>query len=62
MFIAINFILIAVLCAWAVIRELRNKNLLAVAWSGVSLVVFGWFGIMTLVSVLAGTGGAPTGH
>lgn len=57
MFIAIVFILVALLCAFAVVRELRNKNLLAVAFSGVSLLVFGWFGIMTLIS-----GGWPTGH
>lgn len=56
MFIAILFLLVAVLCAIAVVREVRNKNLLAIAFSGISVLVFGWFGIMTLIN-----SGWPTG-
>ncbi|WP_209123056.1 DUF2759 domain-containing protein [Alkalihalobacillus sp. BA299] len=56
MFIAINMILVAIFCAWGLIREVRNKNFFAVGFAGISLAVFGWFGVMTLFS------GGPGGH
>ena len=62
MFIAINMILVALFCAFGVVRELRRQNFFAVGFAGVSFAVFGWFGVMTLMAVLSGTGGAPTAH
>ncbi|WP_420809397.1 DUF2759 domain-containing protein [Aquibacillus halophilus] len=50
--LAIIFLVVAILCAIAVLRELKTKNFFAVAFAGASTLVFGWFSIMTLFSPL----------
>ncbi|MEE6450405.1 DUF2759 domain-containing protein [Bacillus sp. AFS001701] len=45
----IIFILVAILCVPALIGSLKNKNFLAVFWSGATLVLFAWFAIMTIL-------------
>ena len=57
MFLAINMILVAIFCAFGLVRELKRKNFFAVGFAGISLAVFGWFGVMTVVSVLTGSHG-----
>jgi uncharacterized membrane protein len=52
MVLAIMLLVVAILCAFAVIRELKTKNFFAVAFAGVSALVFGWFSIMTLIAPL----------
>lgn len=59
MALAILLLLVAIFCAIAVVRELRNKNFFAVIFAGLSLVVFGWFSIMTIFSILTTGTGAP---
>ena len=48
MVLAVIFLLVAILCAIAVIRELKSKNLFGVAFAGISTLVFGWFSLMTI--------------
>ncbi|WP_418199515.1 DUF2759 domain-containing protein [Alkalihalobacterium sp. APHAB7] len=56
MFLGINMTLVAIFCAWGLVREVRKKNFFAVGFAAISLAVFGWFGVMTLIS------GAPVAH
>ncbi|WP_186575791.1 DUF2759 domain-containing protein [Aquibacillus kalidii] len=48
MVLAILLLIVTILCAVAVIRELKNKNLFAVAFAGLSAAVFGFFSIATI--------------
>lgn len=52
MVLAVMFLAVAVLCALAVFREIKSKNMFAVAFAGVSTLVFAWFSLMTLLSPL----------
>lgn len=45
----IIFILTAILCVPALLGSLKNKNLLGIVFSGLTLVLFAWFAIMTVV-------------
>ncbi|UOE95890.1 MULTISPECIES: DUF2759 domain-containing protein [Bacillaceae] len=62
MFLAINFLLVAILCAIGLIREFRKKNFFAVGFAGLSVAVFGWFAVMTIYSILTTGTGAPVAH
>ncbi|QDP40603.1 DUF2759 domain-containing protein [Radiobacillus deserti] len=52
MVLAIMLLVVAILCAIAVFRELKSKNLFAVAFAGASMLAFGWFSIMTIYAEL----------
>lgn len=52
MVLAIMLLFVTILCALAVFRELKTKNLFAVGFAGISTLVFGWFSIMTIISEL----------
>lgn len=41
---------IALFCVWGLVRSLREKNLLGIAFAGGSALLFGWFAIMSLAS------------
>ncbi|MEH7349711.1 MULTISPECIES: DUF2759 domain-containing protein [Bacillaceae] len=45
----IIFILVAILSVPALLGSLKKKNFLAVFWSAATLVLFGWFAIMTIL-------------
>ncbi|MFB7140312.1 DUF2759 domain-containing protein [Gottfriedia sp. NPDC056225] len=45
----IIFILVAILSVPAFLGSIKKKNLLAIFWSGATLVLFGWFAIMTIL-------------
>ncbi len=62
MFLSITLLLVAVLCAVAIVRELRRKNFIAVGFAALSFVVFGAFSIATIISIITTGGGAPGGH
>ncbi|MBP3952336.1 DUF2759 domain-containing protein [Bacillus suaedae] len=62
MFLSIILLIVALISAVAIIREVRRKNFFAVGFAGISFVVFGWFSIATIISILTTGGGAPTGH
>lgn len=59
MALAIIFMLITLLALVAIFRELRKKNMLGFVFALITLVVFGWFSVMTFIDVFKG-GGAPT--
>lgn len=59
MFIAITFLLVAILSAVAIFREVRRRNLFAVAFAGLSFLVFGFFSVATIVSIVLYGDGAP---
>ncbi|BAB06538.1 DUF2759 domain-containing protein [Halalkalibacterium halodurans] len=61
MFVAVTMLLVAILCGLAVVRELRRKNLFAVGFAAISMAVFGWFSIATIVTYISsgGTQGIP---
>jgi hypothetical protein len=56
MFLAITFLLVAILSALGIVREMRRKNFFAVGFAALSLAVFGWFSVMTIISIVAGGG------
>ncbi|KMJ55964.1 DUF2759 domain-containing protein [Alkalihalophilus sp. As8PL] len=56
MFLAITFLLVAILSALGIVREMRRKNFFAVGFAALSLAVFGWFSVMTIISIVTGGG------
>jgi uncharacterized membrane protein len=59
----IIFALVTLVCLVAVFRELKRKNIFAVGFAGLSALVFGWFTIMTIYSLITGAGpGIPGAH
>lgn len=55
MVLAILFLLVAVLCVVAVLREFKAKNFFALGFAGISALVFGWFSVMTIFSSIMGS-------
>ncbi|WP_100373460.1 DUF2759 domain-containing protein [Bacillus sp. FJAT-45037] len=56
MFLAITFLLVAILSAFGMVGEMRRKNFFGVGFAAISLAVFGWFAVMTIFSIIAGAG------
>ncbi|UFT97774.1 DUF2759 domain-containing protein [Radiobacillus kanasensis] len=52
MVLAVMLLVVTILCAIAVFRELKSKNLFAVAFAGASTLAFGWFSVMTIYAEL----------
>lgn len=52
MVLAVMLLIVTALCAWATVRELKEKNMFAVAFAGISVLVFGFFSVATLLSPL----------
>ncbi|MRG86585.1 DUF2759 domain-containing protein [Salinibacillus xinjiangensis] len=52
MVLGIMLLVVTILCAIAVFRELKSRNIFAVGFAGISVLVFGWFSVMTIVSEL----------
>ncbi|GAB4073451.1 hypothetical protein GCM10028778_09610 [Barrientosiimonas marina] len=50
MVLGILFLLVTILAVISVIRQLKIKNLFALAFSGISVLVFGFFSISTIIS------------
>ncbi|SFL82296.1 Protein of unknown function [Gracilibacillus orientalis] len=46
--LAFIILVVAILCAFAVVRELKTKNMFGVAFAAISVLVFGFFSIATL--------------
>jgi uncharacterized membrane protein len=53
----IIFALVTLLAVFGTIRSLREKNILGLAFAAGTVVVFGWFTVMTLLNH-----GFPTAH
>ncbi|KHF38076.1 DUF2759 domain-containing protein [Halalkalibacter okhensis] len=62
MIFSIIMLITALLCAVAIVREVRRKNFFAVGFAGITFVVFGWFAVATIISIITTGGGAPTAH
>lgn len=52
MVLGIICLLVALLSVVSIFRQLKYKNLLALAFSGISALVFGFFSIMTITCEL----------
>ncbi|MET3684278.1 membrane associated rhomboid family serine protease [Alkalibacillus flavidus] len=48
----IMMLVVAVLSAFALVRELKRRNFFAVLFAGASLALFGWYSVMTIFSQL----------
>lgn len=55
--LVIIFALVTILAAFGLLRSLRDKNVLAIFFAFGTVVVFGWFTIMTVLH-----SGYPTVH
>ncbi|WP_163969998.1 DUF2759 family protein [Oceanobacillus halotolerans] len=54
MFLGILFLIVALLSVVSVIRQLKFRNILALAFSGASALAFGFFSIMTIITEITG--------
>jgi hypothetical protein len=61
MALAIIFGLVTLFALWAVFRELKKKNVFALGFAFLTLAVFGWFTVMTVIDLFH-TGGWVAGH
>ncbi|MBO8156102.1 MAG: DUF2759 domain-containing protein [Bacillaceae bacterium] len=52
MVMGILMLIVTILSLIAVFREAKNRNFFAVAFAGISTLVFGWFSIMTIYGEL----------
>lgn len=52
--LGILFLLVALLAVVSVIRQLKYKNILALLFSALTAVVFGFFSIATIISEIIG--------
>ncbi|SET62449.1 Protein of unknown function [Salinibacillus kushneri] len=52
MVLGIMLLVVTIICAIAVFRELKDRNFLGVCFAGLSVLVFGWFSVMTIYSEL----------
>ncbi|MCT1903926.1 DUF2759 family protein [Oceanobacillus sojae] len=52
--LGILFLLVALLAVVSVIRQLKFKNILALLFSALTAVVFGFFSIATIISEIIG--------
>ncbi|HLR01133.1 MAG TPA: DUF2759 family protein [Virgibacillus sp.] len=52
MVLAILFLLVALLAVVSVVRQLKHKNMFALAFSAVAALSFGFFSIMTMTCEL----------
>ncbi|WP_188206157.1 DUF2759 domain-containing protein [Alkalibacillus aidingensis] len=48
----ILMLIVTILSAWAVLRELKKRNFFAVAFAAVSFGLFGWYSFMTITNQL----------
>ncbi|MBM7646360.1 putative membrane protein [Scopulibacillus daqui] len=56
MAVGIIFLLIAILCLIGAIRAFKSRNFFGAGYAVITLAVFGWFSIMTIIDVLNGGG------
>ncbi|MFD1066236.1 DUF2759 family protein [Oceanobacillus locisalsi] len=52
--LAILFLVVALLAVLSVVRQLKYKNILALLFSALTAVVFGFFSVATLISEITG--------
>lgn len=52
-FLGIVLFIVAILSVVSTVKQLKEKNLFAVAFSALSVVTFGFFSVMTVISEIA---------
>ncbi|WP_080874595.1 DUF2759 family protein [Oceanobacillus timonensis] len=52
--LGILFLAVALLAVVSIVRQLKYKNILALLFSGLAAVVFGFFSIATIISEIVG--------
>ncbi|SDY54860.1 Protein of unknown function [Evansella caseinilytica] len=52
MVLGIITLLIAILAAVGLFREFKRKNFFAVGFAAITIAVFGWFSIRTILSII----------
>ncbi|MFB9761836.1 DUF2759 domain-containing protein [Ectobacillus funiculus] len=55
--LVVIFALVTLLSVFSTLKTLKNKNMLGIAFSAATLLVFGWFTIMTVLN-----NGYPPAH
>ncbi|WP_100010660.1 DUF2759 family protein [Lentibacillus sediminis] len=53
--LALLFLAVALLAVISVVRQMKFKNLFALGFSAITALVFGFFSIATIISVLSGS-------
>ncbi|MCF6408457.1 DUF2759 domain-containing protein [Pseudalkalibacillus salsuginis] len=61
MALAIIFGLVTLFAIWALFREFKRKNIFALGFAFLTVAVFGWFTVMTVIDIFH-TGGWGGGH
>ncbi|RLL48080.1 DUF2759 family protein [Oceanobacillus piezotolerans] len=51
--LGILFLLVALLAVVSIVRQLKYKNILALLFSGLTAIAFGFFSIATIISELS---------
>ncbi|MBU5265273.1 DUF2759 family protein [Virgibacillus proomii] len=52
--LGVLFLLVAILAVVSIVRQLKFKNFLAIAFSAITALAFGFFAIATIISELKG--------
>jgi len=56
MVLAILLLVVALICVWSVLKQVKIKNYFALAFSAVAALSFGFFSIMTIICELTEAG------
>lgn len=56
MVLGIITLLVAILSGLGILREIGRKNIFGAGFAFLSFAVFGWFSVMTIFSILTGSG------
>lgn len=56
MVLAIIFLIVALLSVVSLLRQIKIKNILAIAFSGLAALSFGFFSVMTIICKLTDAG------
>ncbi|GEL06936.1 DUF2759 domain-containing protein [Salisediminibacterium halotolerans] len=57
MALGVIFLLITILAFIGAVREFKKKNFFAVGFAGITVAVFGWFSVRTIVAFIMYGGG-----
>ncbi|WP_114570355.1 DUF2759 domain-containing protein [Exiguobacterium flavidum] len=43
------FVAVAIVGIWAIVRSLKKRQMFPLIFAGLTVLLFGWFGVMTLI-------------
>ncbi|GGH79730.1 hypothetical protein JOD43_001712 [Pullulanibacillus pueri] len=61
MVVGIIFLLIALLCLLAIIREAKRRNFFGAGYAFICCIVLGWFALYTIIDIMHGGGVSVAG-